>query len=325
MILCPINFHENITEKAMIFQYLKSTYNKIKTALSKVRSAFSNKIKALFQKEIDEHMLEELEQLLFEADFGLKTASELTEIIRKLHKQNPSFTTQDYIEALKTHLLSTLEKHPADLKEVSSQELPLVILIVGVNGNGKTTTTAKLAHLFKSDEKKVLIAAADTFRAAAIDQLQTWAERIQVDIVKGKQNSDPAAVTFDAIQAAKNRHCDVLLIDTAGRLHTKIPLMQELEKIKRSCQKAGTQGPHETLLVLDATTGQNAIDQAKQFHKYVPLSGIVLTKLDGTAKGGIVFSIVRELNLPIKFVGTGEHIEDLSPFDPDAFVSGIFE
>lgn len=309
----------------MVFQFLKSGYNKLKNALSLVRSAFSQKMKALFQKKIDENMLEELEQLFFEADFGIQTATELTEKVRALHYKNPSFVTKDYIDALQKHLLEILEKHSSDIRDIPVQELPLIILIVGVNGNGKTTTTAKLAHFFKQNGKKVLIAAADTFRAAATEQLQTWAEKLQVDVVKGKQHSDPAAVAFDAIQAAKNRQCDVLIIDTAGRLHTKTPLMQELEKIKRSCQKAGTQGPHETLLILDATTGQNAIDQAKQFHKFAPLSGFVLTKLDGTAKGGIVFAIERELNLPIKFVGTGEKIEDLSPFDPKTFISGIFD
>lgn len=309
----------------MVFQFLKSSYIKLKNALSLARSAFSQKVKALFQRKIDENMLEELEQLFFEADFGIQTAAELTEKIRALHQKNPSFIAKDYVKALEEYLLEVFEKHDPNIREISTQELPLIILIVGVNGNGKTTTTAKLAHLFKQSGKKVLIAAADTFRAAATEQLQTWAERLQVDIVKGKQNSDPAAVAFDAIQAAKSRQCDVLIIDTAGRLHTKIPLMQELEKIKRSCQKAGTKGPHETLLILDATTGQNAIDQAKQFHKFAPLSGFVLTKLDGTAKGGIVFAIERELNLPIKFVGTGEKIEDLSPFDPKTFISGIFD
>ncbi len=219
-----------------------------------------------------------------------------------------------------------LRQIPSGLEEVSAARMPAIFLIVGVNGNGKTTSVAKLSHLLKQNNKKVLVAAADTFRAAAIEQLETWAEKLKIDIVKGAPKSDPAAVTFDAIQAAKARGCDVVLIDTAGRLHTKTPLMQELEKIKRSCQKASSNGgPHETLLVLDATTGQNAIDQAKHFHKFTPLTGIILTKLDGTAKGGIIIAIQRELGIPIKFIGTGEQIDDMQPFDPQKFVESLFE
>jgi fused signal recognition particle receptor len=218
-----------------------------------------------------------------------------------------------------------LGQYPSGLTKIAPEQLPMIILIVGVNGNGKTTSVAKLSHLLKQNGQKVLVAAADTFRAAAIEQLDTWAQRLQIDIVKGSPKSDPAAVAFDAVQAAKARHCDVVLVDTAGRLHTKTPLMQELEKIKRSCYKASLSGPHETLLVLDATTGQNAIDQAKHFHKFTPLTGIILTKLDGTAKGGIVVAIQRELAIPIKFVGTGEQIDDLQPFDPKNFVENLFE
>lgn len=306
----------------MVLQFLKSSYAKVKSALSLARSAFSNKMRMLFQGKIDEKMLEELEQLLYEADFGLQTAMELTHKVRELHKNHPSFKTEDYLAAIKGELLALLEKYPSTL--VLPQQLPMTLLIVGVNGNGKTTSVAKLAHLFKQENKKVLVGAADTFRAAATEQLETWAERLKVDIVKGLPGSDPAAVAFDAMQAAKSRGCDVVLIDTAGRLHTKTPLMQELEKIKRSCHKASGHNPHETLLVLDATTGQNAIDQAKQFHKFTPLTGIILTKLDGTAKGGIVVAIQRELGLPIKFIGTGEQVEDLQLFDPKSFIDNIF-
>jgi fused signal recognition particle receptor len=198
-------------------------------------------------------------------------------------------------------------------------------LIVGVNGNGKTTSVAKLANRFKINKKNVLIAAADTFRAAAVEQLDIWAQRLKVDIVKGTSHSDPAAVTFDAVQAGKSRKTDVVIIDTAGRLHTKIPLMQELAKIKRSCQKVIPNSPHETLLVLDATTGQNAIDQAKVFNEFTPITGIILTKLDGTAKGGIVISIQRQLGIPIKFIGVGEGLEDLEPFDAQNFVNALFD
>lgn len=309
----------------MVLQFLKSSYTKFKSALAEARSAFGNKMRSLFQGKIDANMLEQLEQLFYEADFGLQTAMELTQKVQELHKENPAAKPADYYSMLRKHLISLLEKHPSGLIEIASSQLPMVILIVGVNGNGKTTSVAKLAYLFKQNNKKVLIAAADTFRAAATEQLEMWAERLQIDIVKGQPKSDPAAVSFDAVQAAKARQCDVLLIDTAGRLHTKTPLMQELEKIKRSCNKAASSGPHETLLVLDATTGQNAIDQAKQFHKFTPLTGIILTKLDGTAKGGIVIAIQRELGLPIKFIGTGEQIDDLQPFDPKSFISSIFD
>ncbi len=308
----------------MVLQFFKSSYSKFKSALSRARSLFSNKLQSLFQGKIDENTLEQLEQLLYEADFGVQTAMELTNKIRELHKTNPSFKTADYLAALRSHIISMLDQYPSGLIEVPESQLPLIILIVGVNGNGKTTSVAKLSNLLKQNHKKVLVAAADTFRAAAIEQIETWAQRLHIEIVKGSPKSDPAAVAFDAVQAAKARQCDAVLIDTAGRLHTKTPLMQELEKIKRSCHKASLSGPHETLLVLDATTGQNAIDQAKHFHKFTPLTGIILTKLDGTAKGGIVVAIQRELGLPIKFIGTGEQIDDLQPFDSQSFVDNLF-
>ncbi len=307
----------------MVLKFLKTHYDKVKSALSRARSVLGNKIQSLFQGKIDEHLLEKLEQLLYEADFGVQTSLELTNKIRELHRQHPSFQTEDYVSALQNELLHLLNQYPPSF--LVGEGKPQVVLIVGVNGNGKTTSVAKLAHLLKQEGQKVLLAAADTFRAAAIEQLETWAQRIQVEIVKGAPKSDPAAVTFDAVQAAKARQCDTLIIDTAGRLHTKINLMQELEKIKRSCQKVLPNSPHETLLVLDATTGQNAIDQANHFHRYVPLTGIILTKLDGTAKGGIVVAIQRELGIPVKFIGTGEGLEDLQPFDSKAFVSNLFE
>ncbi|WP_068470054.1 signal recognition particle-docking protein FtsY [Candidatus Protochlamydia phocaeensis] len=309
----------------MVFQFFKTSYAKVKSALSRARSLLGEKLQSLFKGPIDESTLDNLEQLLYEADFGVQTAMELTNKVREMHKANPSLKTADYIDALRSHLTSLLSQYPSQLIEVNESQRPQIILIVGVNGNGKTTSVAKLANLFHQNDKKVLVAAADTFRAAAIEQLETWAHRIQVDIVKGAPKSDPAAVAFDAIQAAKARQCDIVLIDTAGRLHTKTPLMQELEKIKRACQKASTSGPHETLLVLDATTGQNAIDQAKHFHKFTPISGLILTKLDGTAKGGIIIAIQRELGIPVKFIGTGEDLDDLQPFDAQSFVSNLLE
>lgn len=307
----------------MVLQFFKSSYSKFKSALVQARSLFGDRIKSLFQREINESTLEELEQLLYEADFGVQTALELTNKIRELHQTNPSFKTIDYLSALRSHLISLLSQYSSSLTELSQSQEPMVILIVGVNGNGKTTSVAKLSYLFKQAGKKVLVGAADTFRAAAIEQLETWAQKIEIDIVKGAPKSDPASVAFDSVKAAKARNCDVVLIDTAGRLHTKTPLMQELEKIKRSCYKAALSGPHEILLVLDATTGQNAIDQAKHFHKFTPLTGIILTKLDGTAKGGVIVAIQRELGLPIKFIGTGEQIDDLQPFDPKIFVENL--
>jgi fused signal recognition particle receptor len=307
----------------MVLNYFKSSYDKIKSALSRARNLLGDKLKSIFQGKIDETKLEQLEQLLYEADFGVKTSAELTEKIRLLHQSNPTMKTEEYIEALKQHLISLLNQYPSNLSE--SKQSPQIILIVGVNGNGKTTSVAKLANYFKVKGKKVLVAAADTFRAAAIEQLEVWAQKLNIDIVKGNPKSDPAAVAFDAVQAAKARNCDIVLIDTAGRLHTKIPLMQELEKIKRSCQKSSQTGPHETLLVLDATTGQNAVEQAKQFHRFTPITGLILTKLDGTAKGGIVVAIQRELGIPIKFIGTGEGEEDLQLFDTQTFVSNLFD
>lgn len=307
----------------MVLKFFKSSFNKVKSALSRARSYLSHTLSSLFQGKINEQTLEDLEKLLYEADFGVQTASDLTNKIREVHKKNPSFTTQDYIQALKNEILELLKKFTP--KESTTTDSPEVILIVGVNGNGKTTSVAKLAHLYTQNGKKVLVAAADTFRAAAIDQLDMWAQKIHVDIVKGMPKSDPASVAFDAVSAGKSRQKDVVIIDTAGRLHTKTHLMQELEKIKRSCKKVSPNAPHETFLVLDATTGQNAIDQAKEFNKFTPITGLILTKLDGTAKGGIVIAIQRELGIPVKFIGTGEGMDDLHVFDSESFITNLFD
>lgn len=306
----------------MVFKFIKSSYAKFKSALARARSVIGDRLQTLLGGKIDEQTLEQIEQLLYEADFGVQTAMELTQKIRDLHRTHPQYKTEDYLKALRDEVLRLLNQYSPNLKETTDK--PEVFLIIGVNGNGKTTSTAKLAHLFSQNKQKVLLAAADTFRAAAIEQLEIWAQKLQVDIVKGAPKSDPSAVAFDAIQAGKARQCDVVLIDTAGRLHTKIPLMQELEKMRRSCHKAMAQAPHEIFLILDATTGQNAVDQAKHFHRVTPLTGIILTKLDGTAKGGIVVAIQREIGIPVKFVGTGEGLEDLQPFDSEAFVNNLF-
>lgn len=309
----------------MVFNFIKSGYQKIKTALSKTRSILGTKIASLFSGKVDETTLEKLEELLYEADLGVQTATELTEKIRTLYAKQPDIKSEEVLNVLKDEMVKQLKRTSSDLVSLPKDESPMIILIVGVNGNGKTTSVAKLAKKFTDEGKKVLVAAADTFRAGAIHQLEIWAERLNIDIVKGAPKSDPSSVVFDAVSAAINRKSDIAIIDTAGRLHTKIDLMQELEKIKRSCRKLSPNCPHETLLVLDATTGQNAIDQAKIFHKYTPISGIILTKLDGTAKGGIVMAIQKQLGIPVKFIGVGESMEDLEHFDAEAFVTALFD
>ncbi len=308
----------------MVFKFLKSGYEKVKSALSRTSSRLTQKIKNLFQKKIDPETLGELEQILYEADLGVQTAQKLTASLQDLYRKNLKMSGDDMIDALKRELLQILtssEKKPFNKPQAGE---PQVILIVGVNGNGKTTSVAKVAKLFKNEGKNVLVAASDTYRAAGIEQLETWASRVGVQIVKGMPKSDPASVAFDALTAAKARRSDVIIIDTAGRLHTKKPLMQELEKIKRTCSKVIEGSPHEIWLVLDATTGQNAIDQAKIFNEFTPLTGLILTKLDGSAKGGIVFNIHEQLNIPLRFVGVGEGADDLLPFDPQTFVDALF-
>lgn len=307
----------------MVLNFLKSSYKKVKDALTKTRSLLGNKLKSLFSKKIDQNTLDDLEQTFYESDLGLKASRELTQKIKEIYAKNPSLDGNGLIDSIKKEMILALSSTSNALN--MSTISPTVILVVGVNGNGKTTTVAKLASLFKNENKKVLVAAADTFRAAAMEQLETWAHRLNVEIVKGQTGSDPAAVVFDALNAAIARKSDVVIIDTAGRLHTKTNLMQELEKIRKICQKIHPNSPHETLLILDATTGQNAIDQAKTFHQFTPISGLILTKLDGTAKGGIVFSIYKELGIPVKFIGVGENLEDLEPFHPENFVNALFD
>lgn len=309
----------------MVLKFLKSSYNKVKGALSKTRSVLGTQIRALFGGKIDAETLEKLEQLFYEADLGIDASMQLTEKVQTIFLQNPSLDADGLISEIRKEIVSLLSQNPFELVEMPKGEGPLVILIVGVNGNGKTTSVAKLAKRYQDSGKKVLIAAADTFRAAAIDQLEIWADRIGVQIVKGAPKSDSAAVAFDALNAAKARDIDVVIIDTAGRLHTRNDLMQELEKIKRACHKVIPETPHETLLVLDATIGQNAVDQAKIFHQYTPVSGLLLTKLDGTAKGGIIINIQNQLGIPVKFIGTGETLDDLDPFNAENFASALFD
>lgn len=308
----------------MVFNFLKSGYQKVKSALTKTGSLLGNKMRSLFAGDLNEETLEKLEKLLYEADLGVKISVELTDKVRALHKSHPALDPEALILEIRKELLALLPPS-SSLATLPPGQGPMILLIVGVNGNGKTTSIAKLAKRYVDNDKKVVLAAADTFRAAAIEQLEIWAHRLKVDIVKGAPKSDPAAVAFDAVTAGKARGADVVIIDTAGRLHTKTHLMQELDKIRRSCKKVSENAPHEVLLVLDATTGQNAIDQAKTFHQYTPLTGLILTKLDGTAKGGIVINIQKQLGIPVKFIGIGEGLDDLEPFDAQTFVNTLLE
>lgn len=310
----------------MVFHLIKSGYKKVKEAFAKTKSLLGVKLRALFSQAIDADILDQLEQLFYEADLGVQTSRMLTEKIREIHQRNPQIGPEELIIDIRKEIISLLTtKNPTILQEPAPNEGPFVILIVGVNGNGKTTSVAKLAKRFQEEGKKVLIGAADTFRAAATEQLEIWAQRLGVDIVKGGAKSDPAAVAYDAIQAGISRKADVILIDTAGRLHTKTHLMQELDKIRRSSRKLLPNSPHETLLVLDATAGQNAIDQAATFNKYAPITGLILTKLDGSAKGGIIVQIQQQLGIPVKFIGVGESLNDLEPFSPEHFVEALFD
>lgn len=308
----------------MALNFLKSGYQKVKKALAKTRSLVGDKIRTLFKGKIDEQALDKLEQILYEADLGVQASQELTQKIKEIYQKNPQLSSDELMMELERETLHMLISSLPPMPDTTRHARPEIILIVGVNGNGKTTTVAKLARKYQTEGKKVLIAAADTYRAAAIDQLEIWASRINADLVKGAPKSDPAAVAFDAVTAAQARAVDCAIIDTAGRLHTKTALMQELEKIKRSCRKMIPDAPHETLLVLDASIGQNAIEQAKVFHQSTPITGLVLTKLDGTAKGGIVISIQKQLGIPVKYIGIGEGIEDLESFDPVSFVKSLF-
>ena len=302
--------------------FFKNRFQKVKNALTKTRSALGFRIKALMGKPWDQETFEQLEQILYEADLGGACAEDFIDYLKSELRLKPFQDFASIINLLKVRAESILNRAQAPKIQIDS---PHVILIVGVNGSGKTTSIAKLAYNYKNLGKKVLVAAGDTFRAGAIDQLTHWAEKIGVDIIKSKPGGDPSGVAFDALSAAKSRGCDVVLIDTAGRLQNKMDLMQELEKVRRVCQKHTPASPQETLLVLDATTGQNAIDQAEVFHKFTPLTGIILTKLDGSAKGGIVLAIYKKLAIPVQWVGVGEGVEDLMPFEPKEYIEALFE
>ncbi len=298
---------------------------RLKDAAGKTRSQLAAQVETLLagEKRIDANLLVELERALLSADLGMAATRDVLEAVREKMGRAALADGAALKRALKARLLGCFPPAPAPLG--GPPAAPLVIFVVGVNGVGKTTTIGKLAHRIRAEGRTVLLCAADTFRAAATEQLEIWAQRAGLEIIKQKHGADPAAVVFDAVAAGKARGCDAVIVDTAGRLHTKSNLMAELEKMKRTAAKVIPGAPHEVLLVMDATTGQNGLAQARQFTSAVGVTGIVLTKLDGTAKGGIVVAIARELALPIRFVGTGEKIDDLVPFDPPAFVNSLLD
>jgi len=298
--------------------------SKIRDSLSRTRHSVFGQITDLFGGgQIDEEFWDDLEALLIQADVGVETTTELLEDVRERVVKERVTEPAEVEGILKEEMQRLLDGYAPS--QIEKKRLLTVILVVGVNGSGKTTNIAKLAHHYREQGHTVVLAAADTFRAAAIDQLKIWGERANCTVIAHQPNADPGAVVFDAIKSAQARKADMVIIDTAGRLHTKFNLMKELEKLVSIAQKQVHGAPHETLLVLDATTGQNALSQARHFKESVAISGVVLAKLDGTAKGGVVFSIGKELGVPVRFIGTGESMEDLIPFDSNAFVDGLFE
>ena len=301
-------------------------FTRLKRSLSKTRDQLGDGIGRLLlgKKEINQELLDELELLLISADLGIETTQTiLKQLTDELHRNQLSEGETVY-QALKAQLQKILESKAKPLAWETTDGSPFVILMVGVNGAGKTTTIGKLAKQFQQQGKKVMLAAGDTFRAAAVEQLQVWGERNNIPVIAQHTGADSASVIFDALQAAKARKIDVLIADTAGRLHTQSNLMEELKKVKRVMQKLDNNAPHETMLILDASIGQNALVQARQFHEAVNVTGITMTKLDGTAKGGILFAIANELGLPFRYLGVGEGIDNLRPFDAAQFVGAIF-
>ncbi|MBU3186170.1 signal recognition particle-docking protein FtsY [Clostridium estertheticum] len=298
-------------------------FDKLKDGLAKTRNSITEKVSEVLNLAItiDDELYEELEEILITSDIGVDTSVYVIEKLRKRVKELKIKDPSEIIPCLKEVLMDILGEEEDQIKEV---ELPRVILVIGVNGVGKTTSIGKIASSLKSKKYKVLIAAADTFRAAAIDQLEIWSSRADVPLIKHQEGSDPAAVVFDAVQAAKARKADVLICDTAGRLHNKKNLMDELAKINRVIIREYSEAHIETLLVIDATTGQNGIQQAKQFMEICPIDGIILTKLDGTAKGGVVISIKNQLNIPVKYIGVGEGVDDLQEFNSRDFIEALF-
>jgi len=299
-------------------------FERLKRGLSRTHEGLVGRIDTLLlgKKKIDAETLDELEEILITADIGMSTTDELIRSLEQRMKRNELQDGEALKRALKDEMLVRLEGHSVPLDVTAAS--PFVIMVIGVNGVGKTTTIGKLACKFSGEGRKVLLAAGDTFRAAAVEQLEIWGQRVGVDVIRHKQGSDPAAVVFDACKAAAARKTDVLIVDTAGRLHTKVNLMEELKKIRRVMGREVPGAPHETLLVLDAATGQNAVSQAKLFKEAADVTGIALTKLDGTAKGGIVVAVSSEFKIPVRYIGIGEGVEDLREFDPRQFIQALF-
>ena len=305
------------------FKRLKSTAEGIRRGLAKTHDRLADGLGGIFalRRKLDDEVCEELEEVMIGADMGVQATTEIIEDIRQADEEGKIEDTSNLKTYLNDELVRILGESDCSLR--MADQAPTVILVAGTNGSGKTTSIAKLAKHLHDNGRKVLLAASDTFRAAAVEQLDIWRERLGVDIVKHQTGADPAAVTFDALEAAIARNVDVLIVDTAGRLHTKKNLMTELEKIRRVIRKRLPEAPHEVILVLDATTGQNAIQQATLFNEAIDVTGIFLSKLDGTAKGGIVVAIKRQIDIPVKFIGIGEQPEDIEPFDPAKFVEAL--
>ena len=303
-----------------------SFFQRLKDGLTKSRETWVQKIGSIFQnREWDEQSLEEMEENLLTADVGVKATQKLMETLRGLTPSGSEDLARDMSSQLQQAMVKLLQDSAAAPRLEALSVRPWVVLFLGVNGVGKTTTIGKLAAQYKADGKKVLLVAGDTFRAAAVEQLEAWGRRAGAELIKHRAGSDPSAVVYDGMQAAKSRGIDVLLIDTAGRLHTKVHLVEELKKIRRVIAREQPGAPHETLLVLDATTGQNGLQQAKIFKEATEIDGIVLTKLDGTAKGGVIISIQEELGVSVRYIGVGEDVEDLQPFEAERFVEALFE
>jgi fused signal recognition particle receptor len=303
-----------------------SFFQRLKDGLTKSRETWVQKIGSIFQnREWDEQSLEEMEENLLTADVGVKATQKLMETLRGLTPSGSEDLARDMSSQLQQAMVKLLQDSAAAPRLEALSVRPWVVLFLGVNGVGKTTTIGKLAAQYKADGKKVLLVAGDTFRAAAVEQLEAWGRRAGAVLIKHRAGSDPSAVVYDGMQAAKSRGIDVLLIDTAGRLHTKVHLVEELKKIRRVIAREQPGAPHETLLVLDATTGQNGLQQAKIFKEATEIDGIVLTKLDGTAKGGVIISIQEELGVSVRYIGVGEDVEDLQPFEAERFVEALFE